>query len=76
MHYPTTLAPRFELTVSAECADNAALATDSSLSVICTSSGGWSGITPQCQCNTGYHETGDATQRICEGLHANSYQCS
>ena len=77
MHYPTTLAPHFgEITVSTECADNAALATGSSLSVRCSFSSSWSGITPQCQCNTGYRETGDATQRICEGLHANSYQCS
>ena len=49
--YPTTLAPLSgSVTVYAECADNSHRAS-SSLSIMCTSTGSWSGDTPQCECD-------------------------
>ena len=55
VRYPTTLAPvSGSVTVTTQCADNAH-GVSSSPSVLCTSSGSWSGAIPQCQCNTGYH---------------------
>ncbi|CAI8024190.1 hypothetical protein GBAR_LOCUS14067, partial [Geodia barretti] len=67
VHYPTTLAPHFGvITVSTECADNAALATGSSLSVRCSSSGSWTGTTPQCECDTGYHAVTVSGRQICQ----------
>ena len=67
VHYPTTLAPvSGSVTVTARCADNAHKIS-SSLNVSCTSSGNWSGTTPQCQCDTGYcgHTVGEG--QVCQG---------
>ena len=68
VHYPTTLAPvSGSMTVTTQCADNAHR-TSSSLSVSCTSSGSWSGTTPQCQCDTGYHAVTVGRRQICKGF--------
>ena len=67
VHYPTTLAPASgSVSVTTQCADNAHR-TSSSLSVSCTSSGSWSGTTPQCQCDTGYHAVTVGGRQICRG---------
>ena len=67
--YPTTLAPvSGSVTVTTQCADNAHR-TSSSLEVLCTSSGYWSGVTPQCECDTGYHSTTVSGTQICQGLY-------
>ena len=69
VHYPTTLAPvSGSVPVTTQCADNAHR-TSSSLTVLCTSSGSWSGATPQCQCNTGYREVTVSGRHICQGLY-------
>ena len=68
VHYPTTLAPvSGSVTVTAECADNAHISNTTSLNVSCTSSGSWSGKTPHCQCNEGYHSINVNGTQICEG---------
>ena len=65
MHYPTTLAPLYgPETVNTECADNAA---GSSLSVQCEANGYWSGDTPECYCNDGYHAETVEGRQICRG---------
>ena len=68
--YPTTMAPLSgSVTVYAECADNSHRAS-SSLSIMCTSTGSWSGNTPQCECDTGYYAVDDsnhAGKQICKG---------
>ena len=57
VHYPITQAPvGGSVTVTTQCADNAHTRTNSSLNVTCTSTGSWSGTTPQCDCNDGYIE--------------------
>ena len=67
VHYPTTIAPASgSVTVTTQCADNAHR-TSSSLSVSCTSSGSWSGTTPQCQCDTGYRAVTVSGRQICKG---------
>ena len=67
VRYPTTIAPvSGSLTVTTQCADNAHR-TSSSLSVSCTSSGSWSGTTPQCQCDTGYRAVTVSGRQICKG---------
>ena len=66
VHYPTTIAPvNASVSVTARCADNAHK-TSSSLGVNCTSSGSWSGSTPQCQCDTGYHAVTISGRQICQ----------
>ena len=66
VRYPTTLAPASgSVTVTTQCADNAHR-TSSSLSVSCTSSGNWSGTTPQCQCDTGYSAVAVNGRQICQ----------
>ena len=66
VHYPTTTAPASgSVTVTTQCADNAHR-TSSSLSVSCTSSGSWSGTTPQCQCDTGYSAVTVGGRQICQ----------
>ena len=66
VYYPTTIAPvSGSVSVTTQCADNAHR-TSSSLSVSCTSSGKWSGTTPQCQCDTGYHPVTVIGRQICE----------
>ena len=68
VHYPTTLAPvSGSVTVTTECADNAHI-TRTSLNVLCSSSGDWSGD-PQCQCDTGYHSATVNGRQICRGLY-------
>ena len=62
VRYPTTLAPASgSVTVTTQCADNA---HGFSLSVRCTSTGSWTGTTPQCECDTGYRVNGG---QLCEG---------
>ena len=53
------------VSVTTQCADNAHR-TSSSLSVSCTSNGNWSGTTPQCQCDTGYHAVTKGGRKICQ----------
>ena len=66
VYYQTTIAPvNGSMFVTARCADNAHK-TSSSLSVNCTSSGSWSGTTPECQCDTGYHAVTTSGRQICE----------
>ena len=67
VRYPTTLPPvSGSVTVTTQCADNAHK-TSSSLTALCTSSGSWSGATPQCQCDTGYREVTVSGRLICQG---------
>ena len=66
VRYPTALAPTSgSVTVTKQCADNAHR-TSSGLNVSCTSSGSWSGTTPQCQCDTGYRAVTDGGKKICQ----------
>ena len=66
VYYPTTIAPvNRSASVTTRCADNAHK-TSSSLSISCTSSGSWSGSTPQCQCDTGYHAVIVSGRQICQ----------
>ena len=68
VHYPTTQAPTSgSVTVTTQCTDNAHR-TNSSLNIRCTSSGSWSGTTPQCQCDAGYHVVTIGGRQICQGL--------
>ena len=68
VRYPTTLAPASgSVTVTTQCADNAHR-TSSSLNVSCTSSGNWSGTTPQCECDAGYWPTTLSGRQFCEGI--------
>ena len=67
VRYPTTLAPvSGSLPVAVHCADNAHRIT--SLSVTCTSSGSWVGVTPNCECDTGYHAAHINDKMICQGI--------
>ena len=67
VRYPTALAPvSGSVNVTTQCADNAHR-TSSSLNVSCTSSGNWSGTTPQCQCDTGYRAVTVSGRQICQG---------
>ena len=67
VRYPATLAPNSGLTtVTTECADNARRVS-SSLSVICSSTGSWSG-SPRCQCNSGYEAVTVNYRQICQGI--------
>ena len=68
VHYPTTTAPvNGSVSVTTQCANNAHR-TSSSLNVSCTSSGNWSGTTPQCQCDTGYHVATVDVRQVCQTL--------
>ena len=68
VRYPTTLAPDTgSVNVTTQCADNAHR-TSSSLNVSCTSSGNWSGTTPQCECDPGYWPTTLSGRQFCEGI--------
>ena len=70
VRYPATLAPNSgSTTVAAECADNARRVS-SSLTVTCSSTGGWSG-SPQCHCNTGYQTAIIDGRHVCLGLQIN-----
>ena len=68
VRYPTTLAPASgSVTVTTQCADNAHVKNGFSLIVTCTSTGSWSGTTPQCECDTGYRAvTVSARQMQCK----------
>ena len=69
VRYPTTLAPvNGSVTVTTQCADNAHIGYNSSLNVTCASNGSWSGLIPQCECNTGYYAVG----QICQGWQINN----
>ena len=71
VHYPTTLAPvNGSKTVTAQCADNAHIRSGSSLSVRCTFSGDWTGPTPQCECDAGYHAASVTGRQECQGIGA------
>ena len=66
VRYLTTLAPvSGSVDVYAHCADNAH--SISGLRVICTSSGGWSGPTPECECDEGYYRTIQDDKETCRG---------
>ena len=67
VHYPTTLAPvsGSSVTVTTECANNAHR-TSPTLSVRCTSSGTWSGTTPNCECDAGYRAATVIGKQICQ----------
>ena len=66
--YPTTLAPASgSVTVTTQCTDNAHISNSTSLNVTCNSSGSWSGETPQCRCDEGYHSIHISGTQICEG---------
>ena len=70
VRYPTTLAPVTDSkTVTTHCADNAHISFGSSLNVTCASNGRWSGLIPQCECDSGYVEV----RQICQGWHNNIY---
>ena len=74
VRYPTTLAPvSGSVTVTAQCADNAHTTNSTSMSVICSSSGNWSGPTPLCHCNEGYHETTQDKTQICKGQYIRNF---
>ncbi|CAI8015992.1 Ephrin type-A receptor 2, partial [Geodia barretti] len=69
VRYPTTLAPASgSVTVATQCADNAHVRTGFSLNVRCSSSGGWSGTTPQCECDTGYRAVTLSGRQICQSV--------
>ena len=66
VRYPTTVAPiSGSVNITTQCVDNSHKASFS-LNVSCTSSGSWSGTTPQCQCDTGYHEVTVGGRHICQ----------
>ena len=68
VHYPTVSAPTSgSVTVTTQCADNAHVRSGSSLNVTCNSNGNWSGVTPVCQCNEGYHGININGTLKCEG---------
>ena len=68
VHYPTTLAPDSgSVIVTTHCADNAHIASGSSLRVLCDSDGTWSGGTPLCECDDGYRPVPFKHREICEG---------
>ena len=68
VHYPPTSAPATgSVTVTVECADNAHIINSTSLNVTCTSNGSWSGETPQCECDKGYHNVNVSRMQMCEG---------
>ena len=67
VRYNATLAPASgSVTVTTQCADNARR-TSSSLTVVCSSSGTWSG-NPRCQCNSGYQTATVGGRQICQGI--------
>ena len=69
VRYPTTIAPYVgSVTVTTQCADNAHR-TGSDMTVSCTSSGSWSGQTPECECDTGYHAVTQDLKVICRGYY-------
>ena len=68
VRYPNWLAPvTGSVAVTTQCGDNAHF-TNSSQVVVCTSSGNWTGVIPQCECDNGHHvtTTDDGTE-ICQG---------
>ena len=66
VHYPITTAPvSGSVTVTTQCANNAHRKS-SSLNVTCTSSGNWSGITTECECDTGYRAVTGSGRLICK----------
>ena len=68
VRYPNWLAPvTGSVAVKTQCGDNAHF-TNSSQVVVCTSSGNWTGVIPQCECDNDHHvtTTDDGTE-ICEG---------
>ena len=66
VHYPAILAPlNGSESVSVYCADNAHQ-TSSSLTVTCNNDGTWSGLTPVCECNTGYVSSTVNGVEICQ----------
>ena len=68
VHYPTALAAKSgSRIVTAQCADNAHIRSGSSLNVMCVFNGNWSGLTPQCECDDGYHPTLVHDKQICKG---------
>ena len=68
VRYPTTLAPvSGSVTVTTQCADNAHIINSTSLNVTCTSNGTWTGLTPHCQCDDGYHKVTVNGTHTCEG---------
>ena len=70
VRYPTTLAPvNGSVNVTTQCADNAHIRSGSNLNVMCVSNGNWSGLIPQCECDSGYHAVG----QICQGLQINNF---
>jgi hypothetical protein len=55
VRYPNWIAPLIgSETVSTQCADNAHRIS-TSLNVMCTSTGSWSGPIPVCECDDGHH---------------------
>ncbi|CAI8041854.1 Ephrin type-B receptor 3 (Fragment), partial [Geodia barretti] len=69
VRYPTTLAPASgSVTVATQCADNAHIRTGFSLNVRCSSSGSWTGTTPQCECDTGYRAVTVSGRQTCQSL--------
>ena len=68
VHYPPTSAPATGLvTVTVKCAENAHIINSTGLNVTCTSNGSWSGETPQCECDEGYHNVNVSGTQMCEG---------
>ena len=65
VRYPTVLAPASGVkTVHVQCADNAHQ-TSPGLTVLCTSSGSWTGA-PLCECDTGYHSVTVSGREVCQ----------
>ena len=76
VRYPTTVAPeRGSVVVEAVCADNAH-SISWGMSVECDYNGVWQEIlhylfpqpiTPECQCDEGYHQASGDDRMICQG---------
>ena len=70
VRYPLTRRPtNGSVAVTAQCADNAHI-TSSSLDVLCTSSGNWTGPIPECECDIGYQAVSVYERQICQGVGA------
>ena len=67
VRYPATLAPVDGTDdVITHCTENAH-ETGASMTVTCTDSGAWSGLTPECECDAGYESATVNGVEICQG---------
>ena len=76
MLYPNVRAPVTGImVVTTQCADNAHIRSDSSLSVMCEHDGRWSGLRPQCQCDSGYTSVSINGKEFCQGFAFSTVLC-